>query len=113
MIKLIDASLPEADPGFDAHAPAAGQAGDLVAFHGTAGSADAPVLTYYWDFGDGVSTEGANVSHGFTHSGQYTVTATATGLSGHKVQKTLSITITGMVPATYRPFERTRFGGTK
>jgi len=113
MIKLIDASLPEADPVFEAHAPAAGQAGDLVAFHSTAGSADAPVLGYHWEFGDGVSADGADVSHAYTHSGQYTVTATATGLSGRKAQQTIGITITGMVPTTYRPYERTRFAGTK
>ncbi len=113
MIKLIDASQPETDPVFEVHAPASGRAGDLVAFHGTAGNADAPVLEYHLEFGDGVSADGANVSHAYTHSGQYTVTATATGLSGRKAQKTLGITITGEVPTTYRPYERTRFGGTK
>jgi len=41
------------------------------------------------------------------------VTATATGLSGRKAQQTIGITITGMVPTTYRPYERTRFAGTK
>jgi hypothetical protein len=113
MVKLIDTSVPEADPAIEVHAPASGLAGDLVAFHGTAGGADAPVLQYHWDFGDGVSADGADVSHAYTHSGQYTVTATATGLNGRKAQKTLSITITGMVPTTYRPYERTRFNGTK
>ncbi len=112
MIKLIDASLPETDPVFEAHAPADGQAGDMVKFNGTGNSADAPVLEYHWDFGDGVSADGSDVSHAYTHAGQYTVTATATGLSGRKAQKTLRITVTGMVPATYRPYERTRFNGT-
>jgi hypothetical protein len=112
MIKLIDTSVPETDPAFEAHAPASGLAGDMVAFHGTAGSADAPALQYHWEFGDGVSAYGADVSHAYTHAGQFTVTAIATGLGGRKAQKTLDITITGMVPTTYRPYERTRFRGT-
>jgi hypothetical protein len=113
MLKLIDTSVSEATPVFDAHSPETAQAGSLVEFHATAANADAPVLQYHWDFGDGVSADGVDVSHAYTHSGQYTVTTTATGLSGRKAQKTLGITITGMVPATYRPYERTRFSGTK
>jgi hypothetical protein len=112
MLKLIDTSVPEAAPAFEAHAPGTALAGDLVAFHSTAGSADAPALEYHWEFGDGVSADGADVSHAYTQAGQYTVTATATGLSGREAQKTLDITITGMVPTTYRPYERTRFKGT-
>ena len=113
ILKLIDTSVPETAPVFELRPPAVGQAGALVDFHAAAGSTDAPVLGYHWDFGDGVSADGVDVSHAYTHSGQYTVTTTATGLSGRKAQKTLGITVTGMVPATYRPFERTRFGGTK
>ena len=112
MLKLIDASVPEAVPVFEAHAPAAGTAGDMVDFHGIAGSADAPALEYHWEFGDGVSADGVEVSHAYTHAGQYTVTATATGLNGSKALKTLGITVTGMVPTTYRPYERVRYSGT-
>ncbi len=45
-----------------------------VSFRG-AGSTDADgdELTYSWDFGDGTTGDGANVSHLYTMSGQYTV----------------------------------------
>jgi len=113
MLKLIDTSVAEAVPAFDAHAPAAGRAGDLVQFHAAEASADAPVLQYHWDFGDGVSADGAEVSHAYTYAGQFTVTATATGLDGRTMQKTLGISVTGYVPTSYKPAEKERYSEPK
>jgi len=112
MLKLIDTSVPETAPALEAHASAVGQAGDLVKFHAAAGSADAPVLGYHWEFGDGVSADGADVSHAYTLAGQYTVTVTATGLSGHRAQNTLGISVTGTLPTGYKSSERVRYSGT-
>lgn len=111
MLKLIDTSVPEAAPGFEAHAPGDGQAGVLVNPHAAAGSDDAPVLVYRWEFGDGVSADGTDVSHAYTQAGQYTVTVTATGLNGQSARKTLGISITGMVPTLYVPAAKERYRG--
>jgi len=35
-------------------------------------------LTYFWDFGDGVTAAGANVSHSYQQNGSFTVTVTVT-----------------------------------
>ncbi len=111
MLKLIDTSVPDTAPGFDAHAPADGQAGVLLELHAAAAGADAPVLEYRWEFGDGVSAEGAEVSHAYTQPGQYTVTVTATGLNGRTDRNTLAISITGMVPTAYDPAAKERYRG--
>ena len=113
MIKLIDTSVPETPPAFNVHALSAGQAGVLVEFHALAASADAPVLKYHWEFGDGVSADGADVSHAYTQPGQYTVKVASTGLNGRRTQKTLGISVTGMVPTVYNPAEKERYGGAK
>jgi hypothetical protein len=113
MLKLTDTSVPETAPGFEAHAPAVEQAGALVEFHAGAGNADAPVLGYHWEFGDGVSADGADISHAYTQAGQYTVTVTATGLNGRTTQKTLGVSIAGMVPTAYNPAEKVRYTGAK
>jgi hypothetical protein len=113
MLKLINGSIPELAPVFEAHAPTAGQAGATVEFHATADNADAPALLYHWDFGDGVSADGADVSHAYTYASQYTVTATATGLNGHTSQKTLGISVTGTVPEGYQPNLKTRYSEPK
>ena len=111
MLMLIDRSVPETAPVFDAHAPADGRAGALLDLNTAAASADAPVLDYHWEFGDGVSAEGADVSHAYTQPGQYTVTVTATGLNGRTARKTLAISITGMVPTVYDPAAKERYHG--
>lgn len=51
---------------------------------------DEPV-TYSWDFGDGTTGTGANVSHTYAEPGTYTVTLTASNASGTDTQ---SITLT-------------------
>jgi hypothetical protein len=113
MLKLIDTSIPEEAPALEAHAPATALAGDLVEFHAAAVSVDAPVLEYHWEFGDGVSADGADVSHAYTYASQFTVTATATGLNGGTAQKTLGISVTGAVPTAYNPAAKQRYGETK
>jgi PKD repeat protein len=113
MLKLIDTSVPETAPAFETHAPVVGQAGALVEFHATAGSADAPVLGYHWEFGDGVSADGANVAHAYTEGRQFTVTVTATGLNGRTAQNTLGISVTGTVPTAYNPAEKARYSEPK
>ena len=113
MIKLIDTSLSEAAPGFSAHAPSTGQAGVLIEFHAAAANADAPVLEYHWEFGDGVSADGAEVSHAYTQAGQYSVRIVATGLNGRTAENTLGISVTGIMPTVYNPAEKVRYQGTK
>jgi len=111
MLKLIDTSVPETDPVIAAHAPADGQAGVLLQFHVAAGDADAPVLEYHWEFGDGVSAEGADVRHAYTQAGKYKVTVTAIGLNGRTTRNTLSISIAGTVPTAYAPAAKERYRG--
>jgi hypothetical protein len=113
ILKLIDTSVPETAPVFEVHAPAVGQAGVLVELHAAAGSADAPALEYHWEFGDGVSADGADISHAYTQARQYTVTVTATGLNGRTTQNTLGISITGMVSTVYDPAAKKRYNGAK
>jgi alpha-galactosidase len=109
MLKMIDSSVSEIGPGFGAHAPADGRAGDMVPFRATEDSAEAPVLQYHWEFGDGVSADGADVSHAYTQSGQYRVTVTATGLNRRTLQHTLGISVSGAVPTAYNPAAKERY----
>jgi hypothetical protein len=109
VLKLIDTSVPEGAPAFQAQAPDAAQAGEAAAFHAGGESMDAPVLGYRWEFGDGVSAEGANVTHAYTQARQYTVTVTATGLNAATSRKTLSISVAGTIPTVYNPAAKTRY----
>lgn len=54
-------------------APTSGPGPSLtVTFSGAATDADNDPLLYGWEFGDGTDSEGANITHTYTQSGQYT-----------------------------------------
>ncbi|MBB5212663.1 glycosyl hydrolase [Microbulbifer hydrolyticus] len=49
-----------------------GPAGTTVTFDGTASTdVNGDILTYSWDFGDGITAEGATVSHTYADNGSY------------------------------------------
>jgi large repetitive protein len=61
----------------------AGGAHDQILFDASGSSdADGEVLSYRWDFGDGVSLSGEKVLHAFAEPGVYTVRLTASDGSG-------------------------------
>ncbi|WP_282043966.1 choice-of-anchor L domain-containing protein, partial [Winogradskyella flava] len=75
IVTSIDSTIPEANgSGVISILP-----GDTVDFSGSATfSLDGSGATYDWNFGDGNTAEGANVSNTFINPGTYTVTLTAT-----------------------------------
>ena len=109
MLKIVDASIPEAPPAFDMHAPSEGKAGELLQFHAASSSEDAPAVRYTWNFGDGVSLEGAKVSHAYTTAGDYKVSITALGVDGLKADRTLPMHVTGAVSTRFVPTEKERY----
>jgi alpha-galactosidase len=112
VLKLIDTFVPEAAPAFAVKAPSVGRAGARLDFHAAESSSEAPVLDYRWEFGDGVSADGAEAFHTYTQPGRYTINVTGMGLNGRTTQKTLVVSVTGMVPTIYNPAEKERYKGT-
>ena len=70
---LLTSLLPPADPGNDE-------------------------LTYTWDFGDGETGIGRDVSHSFTDNGSYTVTATVRDDDGASTSSTMEVTVNNVAP---------------
>ena len=67
-----------------------------VAF--SAAQSTGPVATVDWDFGDGGTATGMDVSHRYLYSGTYEVTATVTGVDGGIDRATTTVTITNPAP---------------
>jgi alpha-galactosidase len=111
MVKLIDNSMPAIPPPFEVRSPSGAIAGETLTFRADAVSPEAPVLACHWDFGDGTSIEGTEVHHAYTHSGEYPVTVTATGLDSVTNRKTLAVTITGNVSTRFEPSQKRRAAG--
>jgi PKD repeat protein len=90
------------------HSAASGKAGETLTFSAEGTPAEAPVLSCHWDFGDGTALDGMKVHHTFTHSGEYTVTATAIGLDAITNSKTVAVSISGKIPTGFVPAEKNR-----
>jgi len=89
---------PSVDAGPDRSVPV-GAAHDTLMFDASAASdPDGQGVTLWWDFGDGASASGAQVSHRYGAPGVYTVTVTArdaTGLASGVTTDTATITAEG------------------
>jgi len=107
MFKLVDNAIPAVPPAFTAKAASTGKAGETLNFNATA-SHDDPVVMYHWDFGDGVESDGVEVSHAYTHPGSYTVKVTATGLDATKSTKRLELHVTGDISTEFIPARKQR-----
>jgi hypothetical protein len=108
MLKLIDNSVPAIQPSIEIHLAASAKSGETVTFGAAASLPDAPILTCHWEFGDGTSQDGMKVQHAYTHSGEYDVHVTATGLDGITNSKTTTVSISGNVSTRFVPADKRR-----
>jgi PKD repeat protein len=63
-----------------------------VAFDASGSTADAAIVAYDWDFGDGNVGSGVTVSHDYASAGRYTVTLTVTDADGGSGTATVDVT---------------------
>ncbi len=108
MLKIAALALAPAPLQFSARIPSTAPAGADLPFAAEASSPE-PVLSFHWEFGDGVSADGAAVGHAFTHAGNYVVSVTATGLNGRTAGQTFPVTVTGAVSTRFTPSEKQRY----
>ena len=108
MLKLVDTSLPDVAPFFNVHCVASAVVGKALSFEASARDQQTPVLRVAWNFGDGVTLEGAHLEHAYTVAGQYKGKVTAYGLNEKSFEQTFSITVTGTVPTVYTPTAKQR-----
>jgi hypothetical protein len=102
VLKIMDAHIPAVAPAVTMDHPSAGNAGATLTF-AAHGKGDDAVLSFHWNFGDGVSLEGDEVKHTYTEPGEYTVNLTATGLSGRSSEDNFQLRISGHMSTTFDP----------
>jgi PKD repeat protein len=75
------------------------EAGALVAFDGSESTdPDGDELTFEWDFGDGQSADGVEVSHIYNNGGSFVVKLKVTDPLGLSDEDTIEITVTENAP---------------
>jgi hypothetical protein len=112
VLKIVDAQIPAVAPAITTDHPSAGNAGAALRFAAHDRSGDA-VVSYRWDFGDGVTQEGGEVNHAYTEPGEYKVHLTATGLGGLSAEDDFQLRISGHMPTTFDPQSIKRYEPTR
>ncbi len=108
---LITASEPEPPPPppvpptvVISSSSAVGEAPFSVQFDGRGStSAQPPIVSYSWDFGDGAGDTGAQASHAFTVAGTYSTTLTVADSAGMSNQSSTPVIISAAPPPNQPP----------
>jgi hypothetical protein len=95
LIKIIDTSVAAAAPSIKLEAPANAKIGEEIKLAANPDAKGVPAIAYHWDFGDGVTEDGATLTHTYTRGGTYTVQVTADGVDGVPARKSASISVSG------------------
>ncbi len=107
VVKIIDRSLPAAPPKIVPEFPGQARMSEDLKFSSTVDSDGVPAVGYHWDFGDGTSQDGRQVSHAFTKAGDYTVRLVVDGVDGVPAEKQASVSVSGAIavppPSRYGP----------
>lgn len=89
VITVLDVTKPEADAGPDRTVIE----GAPVSFDASGSDDNVGIVSYEWDFGDGTTATGLNVSHNFANPGTYTVTLTVKDAQGNIGVDSLNATV--------------------
>lgn len=89
------------------NAPAGGFVGDSLNFSGSGSTdADGTITGYSWDFGDGTTAAGTNVSHVYNATGTYQVTLTVTDNDGLTGRATHNVVVDQVIQIELPPMAR-------
>jgi hypothetical protein len=108
-IKIIDTLVAGAPPSVRTQSPAAAEVLKRANFTATYEPDGVPAVQYHWDFGDGTSANGAEVSHIYTGPGTFSIQLEAEGADGIAARKTIPITINGVIRAQHDFKNRRRY----
>lgn len=97
LIKIIDVSIPAAAPSITTTVPSKAKADQQLEFSSVAAESGVPALAYHWDFGDGVTGDGASLTHTYTETGNYKVQLIVQGVDGVAWRQTFPVTVQGIL----------------
>jgi alpha-galactosidase len=109
LIKIIDTSVAAAAPSVTLEAPKSAQTGDAIKLRAVAAEDGVPALSYHWDFGDGTTASGPEVSHAFTRAADYNVKLTVDGVDGLPAEKGITVAVQGTVKTAFHLNENRRY----
>jgi hypothetical protein len=96
-------------PVVTANVASSRKAGETIVFQAATSDENNPALFYSWEFGAGVTLDGAKTAHTYTHAGTYTVRLKAIGFTPEPGIRTFPVTIAGSIMTKLVPENKRRF----
>ncbi|OIR12954.1 MAG: hypothetical protein BEU05_00020 [Marine Group III euryarchaeote CG-Bathy2] len=91
-------SVANVAPTLSVTGPASGSEAQSRSFEADTSDVEADTISVAWDFGDGETASGEDVTHTWADDGTYTITATASDEDGGETTETFDITIANRAP---------------
>jgi len=102
VLKIVDKNAAAQKPELRVDHPDTGRSGAELAFSAQQTGGD-PVVSYRWNFGDGIELEGQRVSHTWTEPGDYSVHLSATGVDSTHAEEVFAVRVTGKIATDFKP----------
>jgi hypothetical protein len=109
LIKIVDTAVPAAAPSVTLKAPTSAATGDAVKLQAVVAAHSVPALSCHWDFGDGTTATGKEVTHAFTRAADYNVKLTVDGVDGLPAEKGITIAVQGALKTAFHLDENRRY----
>jgi alpha-galactosidase len=109
VIKIIDSSLSASAPTVSANVPAVANAGEALQLSAQTESNGVPAVNYAWDFDDGTSADGPQVSHTYTRAANFTIHLSVQGIDGVPADRSFSVKVVGDLHAYPNLLDNRRF----
>lgn len=97
LVKVIDTSLPAQAPTVTIQVPEHAKVDESLKLFCSVDASGVPAFAYHWDFGDGTTEDGRQVSHAYTKTGDYTVRLVVGGIDGIPAEKKTSVSVSGTI----------------
>jgi alpha-galactosidase len=109
LIKIVDTSVPASAPSVALDAPKSAETGQAIHLRATPAADGVPALSYHWDFGDGTSATGPEVSHSYTRPAVFNGKLTVDGVDGIPAEKSFTVVVQGEVKSAFHLDENRRY----
>ena len=108
MLKIVDTQAPAVPPPISLACPSAGKSGESLSFSAQSIPAN-PVVSWRWNFGDGVESDDPRTTHTWTEPGDYKVQLTASSLDSLESKQSCAMHITGYLSTVFAPAQFQRY----
>jgi hypothetical protein len=100
VIKLVETAVAKTAPTVKTRIPSQSKAGETIALSAQADPSGVPALGYHWEFGDGTTSEGPNVSHCYTRAADFVIRLRVEGPDDVSYDQSFPIGVTGTLKPT-------------